>query len=464
MSETGQQPLNRRATDTHDANDGRKGPRIRLLNVCAIVLAAVLALAALGTMGEVQKADTRLEEITDTFTICENAADDLQIASDYLTTQARMYVVTGRSEYLDNYLTELLVTDRRGQAVETLRAYFGESNSIDALQAALDQSNELAERELYAMRLVADATELADMPELVEQVRIDAADNALPVDEKRALAEDMMLNDEYQSYKETISQNVNECSDDLIDALHEERRQGDVHLHNLLVRLQVIVLALLATVVLVIVATVVLILRPLVRYTQRIEQNRPLVLSGANELRYLAGAYNAMYEENHQRTMVLKHAAEHDPLTGLCNRGAYDALLSEHGHDIALLLVDVDKFKEVNDTYGHDVGDAILKRVAGALEHAFRSTDLPCRIGGDEFAVIMTDMRPELRHVVARKVETVAAAVREQQDGLPGVTLSVGIAFSGAHEGEDDIYRAADSALYAVKERGRNGYAFYGED
>ena len=463
MTETGQELKYRRSSDVPSARSAGKGLRIRTLNICAIVLAAVLALTALVTLQLVEQADVKLRQVTDDYSMCKDASGNLQTASDYLTTQARMYVMTGNREYMDKYLEEILVTDQRGQAVETLRSHFGDSQAIAELQAALDKSNALAEREYYAMKLVAEADGLRDMPPAIAEVQLNPQDEALSPEEKKELAADLMLNDEYQTYKETISSNVESCSNDLMASLDLEQERSDRQLRQLLGYLQAIVIALLATVVLVICLNIFLVLLPLASYTQRIRQDLPLILTGAYELRYLAGAYNVMFEENHRRTMMLKHAAEHDPLTGLCNRGAYDALLAEHTHNVALLLIDVDKFKEVNDTFGHDVGDAILKRVADALEHTFRSTDLPCRIGGDEFAVIMTDISPKLRHVVASKVEAVADAVRDATQDLPGVTLSVGIAFSDAHEGEDDIYRAADHALYTVKERGRNGYAFYGE-
>ena len=460
----------RRASDKRDSGGPavaerkhQRSVRIRMLNAVAIVVSAVLALVALNTLEQILEADRVLSQANSDFTTCEEAADKMQIASDYLTSQSRMYIVTTDRQYLDNYLEELLVKRAREDAVATLQANLEEEGALAKLRTALALSDELAERELYAMRLVADASQLQDMPEILAQVQVDPEDDALSDQEKLDYAESMVLGPEYQSAKTQISENVNACAEDLISTLHQRQEESDQRLRNLLASMRVIVLLLLAMVVFVIFATIFLILWPLAMYIQRINQGRPLTVSGAHELRFLANAYNSMYEENHQRITLLKHAAEHDPLTGLCNRSAYDTLLAENQENIALLLVDVDKFEEVNDTYGHDVGDAVLCKVGGALEQTFRTTDLPCRIGGDEFAVIMTDMTPNLAYVVSAKVENVASIMRDTSDGLPEITLSVGVAFSGAHPGEDDIYRAADNALYLVKERGRNGCAFYGE-
>jgi len=139
---------------------------------------------------------------------------------------------------------------------------------------------------------------------------------------------------------------------------------------------------------------------------------------------------------------------------------------SELGIDnAAMMIVDVDNFKGINDTYGHEVGDKILKKVAGILSSAFRSGDYVFRIGGDEFVVLMLKMDPELKHVIKRKIAQVSEALEATDDDLPYVSLSIGIAFSSdVDEGEDvsaGIFRKADLALYKVKEAGRNDYAFY---
>ena len=239
----------------------------------------------------------------------------------------------------------------------------------------------------------------------------------------------------------------------------ESERVGTAYV-ECLGSLRLIVGLLLAVVLLVIVANALLVVRPLASYTRQVKDGEPLVPAGASELRGLADAYNATYRANRARTLHLRRAAEHDALTGLYNRGAYDMLLAEHTHDVALLLIDVDRFKAVNDGHGHDVGDAVLKKVATAIVRSFRSTDYPCRVGGDEFAVIMTGVGPQLRGVVAKKAECIAEALRDTSDGLPEVSLSIGIAFGEGHQDGEDLYRAADRALYEAKQRGRNGYAF----
>ena len=129
----------------------------------------------------------------------------------------------------------------------------------------------------------------------------------------------------------------------------------------------------------------------------------------------------------------------------------------------ALILADVDRFKSVNDTYGHETGDAILKEFSAQLRAAFRSTDFIFRIGGDEFAVIMVDATSDLRHIIQEKIDFVNAELSKPIDGMPQVSLSAGAAFADCPDPGDSIYKDADDALYHTKENGRGSCSFFGE-
>ncbi len=216
---------------------------------------------------------------------------------------------------------------------------------------------------------------------------------------------------------------------------------------------------LLAVIVFTIFLVEYLILIPLKVYIKKIKASEPLPERGARELRYLSRAYNDMYEETKKANESLRHAAEHDALTRLYNRRAFDALAHQFRDGIALMILDIDGFKGFNDTYGHDVGDKLLQKVARLLKASFRFSDYICRFGGDEFTIIMTDMNPELRSVIESKVAVVRKGLLDTSDGLPKVTLSIGVSF-GNGESADEIFKAADNALYDVKDRGRNGMSF----
>ena len=111
--------------------------------------------------------------------------------------------------------------------------------------------------------------------------------------------------------------------------------------------------------------------------------------------------------------------------------------------------------------YGHSTGDEILKKVADRLKRAFRIIDYVCRIGGDEFAIIMVEMTSDLKYTIEEKVDWINQELADTGDGLPAVSLSVGVAFTDRENPGPSIFNDADKALYHVKENGRNGYGFY---
>lgn len=165
----------------------------------------------------------------------------------------------------------------------------------------------------------------------------------------------------------------------------------------------------------------------------------------------------------------LMQKAEEDPLTGLLNkestaRSITDWLNEERckGFQV-LLMVDLDHFKEINDTYGHATGDLVLKKVAQVLRGVFRETDIVGRVGGDEFMVFLKNVgNPE---VVQRLMSTLNSRIRAVTvDDLPEETLScsIGAAFYPRH-GKDFtlLYENADRALYEAKRAGRNGHAVF---
>ena len=209
----------------------------------------------------------------------------------------------------------------------------------------------------------------------------------------------------------------------------------------------------------------VLIVRPLSVYMKCIRDKMRLETTGAYEFKYFAMTYNDIYELNAANQAMLVHKANHDPLTGIMNRSAFEslkALLKQSSVPMALILLDIDRFKGINDTYGHDMGDRVLTKVGGLLHSFFRSEDYPARIGGDEFVVVLNDFDEENRKIISHKLALITKELQNTADGLPAVTLSIGVAFS-AKGYSDELFNQADKALYAVKDAGRNGMKFYDE-
>jgi diguanylate cyclase (GGDEF)-like protein len=152
--------------------------------------------------------------------------------------------------------------------------------------------------------------------------------------------------------------------------------------------------------------------------------------------------------------------AHTDSLTGLANRRVFEDALAREvarskrtGAPVSLVLVDVDHFKSVNDSYGHQCGDEVLRAVAETLAGACREGDLPARYGGEEFAVLLPGCPPREAYRVAQRLAT---AVREGDLPVP-VTISAGVAGMPMNAATADaLLTAADTALYAAKNSGRD--------
>lgn len=173
--------------------------------------------------------------------------------------------------------------------------------------------------------------------------------------------------------------------------------------------------------------------------------------------------YTDRLRDSVQQTMEL---AVTDGLTGLHNRRFMSTHLEHtleqahrHQRQLAVLIADMDHFKAVNDTYGHDAGDAVLRDLATRIESSIRGADLACRYGGEEFVVIMPDTDLASARVVGERIrERVAGEPFRLPDGrlLPR-TISIGIgALESAHDTVETIMKRADAGLYEAKEGGRN--------
>ncbi|WP_369960073.1 diguanylate cyclase domain-containing protein [Pseudomonas benzenivorans] len=173
------------------------------------------------------------------------------------------------------------------------------------------------------------------------------------------------------------------------------------------------------------------------------------------------------------REQELQHAAFHDPLTELPNRRYLvercEAALADakrHGQSLALLLIDLDHFKPINDRFGHDAGDLMLQIIAQRLREQVRAGDTVARLGGDEFAVLICGPDAELhaREIAGRLLVALAQPVLYGAAPL-NVTISIGGALYPQHASTfTSLYKAADEMLYKVKARGRSGSAVCGED
>jgi len=181
-------------------------------------------------------------------------------------------------------------------------------------------------------------------------------------------------------------------------------------------------------------------------------------------------ATQAELRERNQQLEAMIHRVEAlaitDPLTGLFNRRRFSdvlrrefAVTKRYRNELSCLMIDIDHFKSINDRFGHDVGDVVLKQVATTLLHNLREVDLACRYGGEEFAILLPHTAKANALVVADRIMQCVRELKAGADGnVVAVTVSLGIASTKdvASNEAEELVRAADIALYEAKRLGRD--------
>ncbi|MBI1879990.1 MAG: EAL domain-containing protein [Chloroflexi bacterium] len=184
----------------------------------------------------------------------------------------------------------------------------------------------------------------------------------------------------------------------------------------------------------------------------------------------MASRMAAIAIEHHQLADQLAHQAQHDALTGLPNRPLFEDRLQQaiaHARRnrclVGLLYIDLDRFKQVNDSLGHAAGDVLLRQVTERLRSYLREEDTLARIGGDEFTIVLTELQgPQAAATIARRILEILTSPFTIRGQELIVTTSIGISLYPTDGNEaDELLHKADNALYRCKQEGKNSYRFY---
>lgn len=444
-----------------------KGLRIQTLNYIMILVACVLYAFVLYETILLTVRYKELEKSTQDYINSEKAATDLNDGSDVLTEQVRLFAVTGRLDYAEAYFEEANETKNREKALEALEQFHPDDSVYSYLKEALNYSYDLMDREIYSMRLVAEAKHYSmdELPKEIRQVNLKEEDVSLSSDELMKKAQNIVFDTAYRDAKALIVENIHYSINTILGQIRDTQVENEKKMQNTIMKQGILISILFVMNVVIFFFITVLIVKPLQIYVKCINDNKTLEVLGSYEFKYLALTYNNIYELNAANEVMLRKKAEQDGLTGVLNRAAFDQIqtgLAAHIGPFALLLIDVDQFKQVNDSLGHEMGDGALKKVANVLETSFRTMDYVARIGGDEFAVIMMEVDKKMKDLIQQKVRAMNQSLQAAEDGLPALSISVGVSFSnrGYH---DRLFQEADKALYQVKRTGRGGCVFYDE-
>ncbi len=374
-------------------------------------------------------------------------------------------MVTGDPQQTVLYYSDTEAQNAINEAMSEVSTFSTDERVLSQLNYAMQLRDRLSITEDYAMRLKVEAMgdNLSNYPKKLQEVQLLPADMQLSYREQDEKARSLLFDIDYESTKNEITLRITRSMEVLISNMLTKQNDSSDHMLRVLYIQHFTTAALILSMMVLVVIVFTMVILPLRRAISKMSQAEKLGEEGADEIRFLAHTYNQLHEQNRQAMEKLNHRATHDELTGVYNRSAYASMLesmTKDGIGFALLVLDVDLFKHINDQYGHESGDAVLKLVAETVSGAFRKEDMVCRIGGDEFAVIMNRTESDSLELICQKLRKISEKLSNPGNDLPPVTLSVGIAFTDRLIPDKGLFKTADLALYRVKNSGRNGFGF----
>lgn len=396
------------------------------------------------------------------YDVCEKAAYSIMNTSDFLTENCRQYVATGKKKYLDNYFREVNYEHKREKAMINIKSSIGSSAASD-VERALNMSAELTRYEYYSMtlRVLSMGEDVNQYPKELQNVELTAEELLMNSEQMQSRAEEILYSDQYIAKSEEVKSHINIYLKSLVEQTQKLTAEAGNRFKKELKILNILSSILMLIIVILFLSLIFLFLKPLSLFDKAVKSGKQVRCKGAAELRNLAATYNRMHsssDSNQKKNIELKKSSITDPLTGIYNRKGYEeitAKLNKSEQNIAFLLLDIDEFKTINDTYGHPMGDRALCIVANTLSKFFGSNDYIFRLGGDEFAVIMTEAEIEYSDLINDKINLINDELGCYQIFDHTLSISAGVAFSSTGLSKQ-LYDAADKQLYDSKRAGRH--------
>ena len=439
----------------------RKGLSLRKLHSSLVVIAVALSGLTIYSTIRMSTSFMDVRSATAQHIALDQAVHRLMEASDYLTENAQRFTINGDTVFLDMYFGEAINSKRRDRSLHELAQAHQADEALVHLKEAMANSIRLMDLEYYAMRLVVEAKGYTDYPEQLRTITLSEEDCKLSNAAKLRRATELVLSDEYYAKKDEIRAHMNASLDELERMAYDTDASTLQSFHKEMTLVRLVILIQIVGIFLIVILTAQLGIHPVLNAVEHIKEDSPIPEVGANEFRYLARTYNKMYEVYKSSLARLNFKASHDELTGAYNRSGYELLLSSLDlGSTYMMLFDLDNFKGINDTYGHEMGDRALVKLVEVLKKSFRADDYVCRLGGDEFIVFMVHTDKRKQNLVAAKIREINRALSESRDGIPPLSVSVGIVHGSDAPDEERLFEKVDAAMYRSKQSGKHTYTF----
>lgn len=365
-----------------------------------------------------KKNTDNLFEITNLYQNAEDEAFVFNTTSDYMTSEAHYFVTMGNLENLQNYFIEVKDTKRREESMRKITENV-QISCTQYIERMMELSRILEQYEVYAFRLVCDAYKIndKDLPEEMKNVVLNEIDQELDKRAKLEKALKLLFAENYQVLKMEMKQQLLDFYDTVLSDLNSSNIYYEDKIRSMTVHEIVYIVALF------------------------------LVL-------FLFFCISGLVGSSHRLLLKINRT---DTLTGVFNREAFNKAKYDYSRlnkELCFVMIDVDHFKEINDTFGHDIGDRVLKEITRVITEKFREEDAIYRIGGDEFVMILNEWKSDKEELLLKKWNEINEILHEGSKEVPPTTVSVGIAFS--HTGYSErLQKHADIALYLAKGAGR---------
>ena len=443
------------------------GIRMNWFNVLLIAVGLLLAIALVLSTGQIRSAFRTVFSVTDQYLASQQTTGMLDSLSASILQECLSFLDDGEPGHVFAIEGQRAALNGQLAATAHLRNRSEITEALQHQDAALSAFWELDQMETRALRLHAETLRvpLQAYPAFLQEAELSEADAALSPEEKRQAARDLLSSETFINIQNRMSEEINQNHQKLSQEATADFRREENLVQSVLKSQMLLIIFVILLAVLALLANRFLMIRPIQESIGVLDRREPIPVKGSYEVRHLAEAYNAVLKDNVEKQEALSYTASHDALTGVLNRAAFESAYKacsadEHG---GLIIVDVDRFKHFNDEFGHDVGDHVLVTVAQTIQAHFREEDILCRIGGDEFVILMRNTGLSHADVLHAKIDLINAELTDAsgKDRRSVISISAGMAFKEQLREGQDLFKCADTALLRVKGHGKTACGLY---